>query len=63
VENDAPQGPTPAVVVHDTAWYDDKDATKLPIKNGQFSKKNWYDTNSINVHFGEGSDTERQLSS
>jgi hypothetical protein len=54
---DAPQGPTPAVVVHDTAWYDDEDATKLPI-NGQFSKKNWYVTHSINVHFGEGSETE-----
>jgi hypothetical protein len=26
---DAPQGPTPAVVVHDTAWYDNEDTTNI----------------------------------
>jgi hypothetical protein len=57
VEIDAPQGTTPAVVVHYIPWYDDDAATKLPT-NGQFSRKKWYATNSINVHFGEGSDTE-----
>jgi Transposase IS4 len=58
---DAPQGPTPTVVVHDTAWYEDDQTTKLPI-NGQFAWKNWHVTNIINVHFGEGSDTKRRLS-
>jgi hypothetical protein len=52
-----PQGPLPAVVVHDTPWYDDDQATKLPIK-WSFPFKNWHATNAMSVHFGVGSDTE-----
>jgi hypothetical protein len=56
---DAP--PPPVVIVHDTAWYEDEDATKRPI-NGYFPEEDWYVTNSINVHFGVGSDHEQRLS-
>jgi Transposase IS4 len=59
VEIDAPQKPT--VVVHDTSWYKDDAATRLPI-NGSFAFRNWQATNAMNVHFGEASDTERKYS-
>jgi hypothetical protein len=59
MENDAPQGPT--VVIHDTAWYEDENAAKLPI-NGSFSYRNWKSTNAMNVHFGVGSDLEKNSS-
>jgi hypothetical protein len=47
VEIDAPQGPTPAVVVYDTAWYEDDAAAKLPI-NGSFPFRNWQARTSKN---------------
>jgi hypothetical protein len=62
VEIDAAQWPTPAVVVYDTAWYVDDDATMMIPINGAFPKNNWYVTNSINVPFGVGSDQEGHLS-
>jgi hypothetical protein len=61
MEINAPQGPTPAAVVHDTAWYEDDAAAKLPI-NGSFPFRNWQATNAMNVHFGVGSDTEQKYS-
>jgi hypothetical protein len=61
MENDrSPQEPT--VVVHDTDWNEDDDATLLLPVNGKFPAKNWYATNSINVHFSKGSNREGRLS-
>jgi hypothetical protein len=59
VEIDAPQEPT--VAVHDTSWYEDDGATRLPI-NGSFAFRNWQATNAMNVHFREASDTEQKYS-